>query len=194
MRKSNQASDARDAARVIGLAEAARKTARRVDFQIQALTLRQSAHGHALDGDERACHRALDEARELAARGESEGDEGPGGYCTQSYVEFHRAHCWVELGNPGRGIPVFEEALASWPGEQQRDRGLVLARLALAYADAQCPEQAVQSAREALSIAHLTGSGRIATDLGRLHGKLARWQREPSVAPLYETLARVQGM
>jgi hypothetical protein len=60
MRKSNQASGLGDAARTLGLAQAALRGQDRLSPRVRALALRQEARGHALSGDPTGCARALD--------------------------------------------------------------------------------------------------------------------------------------
>lgn len=191
MRKSNQASDERNAGDIIDLAEAAQRAARPMPRQIQALILRQRAHGHALEGEELACHRALDRGTRLAFLGQRDGDDGPGGYCSESYVEAHRATAWLELGQPHKAVTVFERVLAHWPERQRRDRGIFLARLAASHVSAGDPEPAASTATAAMDIWRTSGSARIAGELCRLRPRLRTWQHHPEVAPVYTALAQL---
>ena len=102
MRKSNQASDDRDAGRVAGLAQAALREPGPIPGRVRALALRQEAHGYALDGAELACDRKLDDALNMVALSSRNGDPGPGSYCTEVYLELHRATCWQVLGKSKR--------------------------------------------------------------------------------------------
>jgi tetratricopeptide (TPR) repeat protein len=190
MRNSNQASGVGDAARTLDLAEAALHKPDRLTPRARALALRQTAHGHALAGDAAKCARALEAAAEEAARREDHGDEERllTGYCTPTYVEMEAADCWMTLGQPDKAIAIFEHGLAAWPPEYQRDRGVHLARLAVAHAANRDPEQACAVAREALTIAANTGSGRAITELRRAAGRLSRCDL-PAVEELRESLA-----
>ena len=188
MRKSNQASDQRDAGRIIGLAEAAQREPDPITGRVRALALRQEAHGYALDGDEVTCNRKLDEALEMVALSERNGDPGPGSYCTDVYLELNRATCWLELSKPKRAIDLFERELIRLPAIENRDHGVYLARLAVAYADDGKPEQAAARGREALSIFRATGSQRIGAELGRLRPRLERWDDLPVASRLYRDL------
>lgn len=191
MRKSNQASDQRDAGRIIGLAEAAQREPDPITGRVRALALRQEAHGYALDGDEVTCNRKLDEAMNMVALSERNGDPGPGSYCTDVYVELYRATCWLELGKPKPAIDLFERELIRLPAIENRDHGVYLARLAVAYADDGKPEQAAARGREALSIFRATGSQRIGAELGRLRLRLERWDDLPVASRLYRDLGRM---
>jgi len=191
MRKSNQASDERDAGRIVGLAEAALREPGPIPGRVRALARRQEAHGYALDGGEVTCNRKLDDALSLVALSNRHGDPGPGSYCTEVYLELHRATCWLELGKPKRAIDLFEQELVKLPASQNRDRGVYLARLAAAYADDGNPEQAAARGREAWTISRGTGSWRSAAELGRLRSRLERWRDLPVASHLYRDLGRM---
>jgi tetratricopeptide (TPR) repeat protein/DNA-binding transcriptional regulator YiaG len=190
MRKSNQASGIGDAARTLDLAQAALRKRDRLTPRVRALALRQEAHGYALAGDAAGCARALEAAAEQAASLEDHGDQERvlTGYCTPTYVEMEAADCWMTLGQPDKSIAIFEHGLAAWPADYQRDRGVHLARLAVAHAANHEPEQACAVARQALTIAANTGSGRAIAELRRAVGRLARCDLPP-VAELRESLA-----
>jgi tetratricopeptide (TPR) repeat protein/transcriptional regulator with XRE-family HTH domain len=190
-RKSNQASDDRDAGRIAGLAEAAQREPAPIPGRVRALALRQEAYAYALDGDELACNRKLDEALNMVALSEHNGDPGPGSYCTAVYLELHRATCWQELGQPKRAIDLFERELVKLPAAQNRDRGVYLARLAAAYADDDDPERAAAKGHEAVAIFRSTGSWRIGAELGRLRPRVERWRDLPVASQLHQDLGRM---
>ena len=166
MRQSNQASGAGDPVRTRALAGAALRLA--THPQLRALALRQVARGHALDGDAGECERALDAARAEVAAGPDEELRPLAGYCTPAYVEMEAADCWLLLGRPHRAVPILEAALAGWPLEQRRDRGLHLARLASAHAACDDVDRAREAAFEAAAMADETGSARVTDELARL--------------------------
>ena len=95
-RRSQQAAAARDAAQVVGLAQAARRDEHQLASSTRAAIRVQEAYGHALDGNEQVSQRLLDEAHTWATSdtvGDARG--GHGSYCTPSYIEIHRAGCWL---------------------------------------------------------------------------------------------------
>jgi transcriptional regulator with XRE-family HTH domain len=189
VRKADQAAATRDAARTIGLAEAAlHQRRRRLTSRGRAVALHQLAVGHALAGNEIACQRALDSAAQLAERSQQEQDEGPGRYCTPAYIEIQRAATWIGLGRPERAIPLFEDSLARLPSVHRRDRGVYLARLASAYALSGSPDVSVRKGWEAFSVAQATGSRRITSELGQLRARLAPWESTPQVSQLVKEL------
>ena len=155
------------------------------------LVFRQEARGHALSGDPAACARALAAAQEQATAPEDHReDEGAlTGYCTPSYIDGEAADCWILLEQPHQAVAILEHGLSTWPAPYQRDRGLNLARLAVARAASREPEQACAVAQEAAAIITNTWSARAVAELRRLPALLAPWPDLAPVAELRETLA-----
>jgi transcriptional regulator with XRE-family HTH domain len=191
MRMSNQASGLGDAGRTLDLARAALRKQDRLSPHARALVFRQEARGYALSGDLAACARALAAAQEQAAAPEDHReDEGAlTGYCTPSYIAGEAADCWMLLGQPRQAVAILEHGLSAWPAPYQRDRGLNLARLAVARAADREPEQACAVAQEAAAIISNTWSARAVAELRRLPALLAPWPDLAPVAELRETLA-----
>ena len=191
MRKSNQASGLGDAARTLGLAQAALRGQDRLSPRVRALALRQEARGHALYGDTTACARALEAAREQAAAPDDHGDDERtlAAYCTPSYIDGEAADCWMLLGQPRKAVAILEHGLAEWPAPYQRDRGLNLARLAVAHATDREPERACAVAQQAAAIVSNTWSARATAELRRVPALLAAWPDLAPVTELQETLA-----
>ena len=189
-RRSQQALARRDAGAVVGLALAAQREADRLPPAMLASALLQEARGYALDGDEVACQRRLDEAGVRAASPQQEGDArtGHGEFCTESYVEVQRAACWTQLGFPERAVPIYERWMPSIPSVYVRNRGIHLAQLAKAHAAGGEPERAAEVAIEALAIARQTGSGRGIALVAELHKSLAADMALPAVARLRQQL------
>ena len=93
------------------------------------------------------------------------------------------------LGQPRKAVAILEHGLAEWPAQYQRDRGLNLARKAVAHAADQEPEQACAAAQEAAGIVSNTWSARATAELRRIPALLAPWPDLTPVAELRETLA-----
>lgn len=188
-RRSQQAAAALDAARAIGLAQAARRHEERLATPTRAAIRVQEAYGHALDGDEHTAQSLLDEAHTWAAS-DTKGDahEGHGSYCTPSYIEIQRANCWLTTGKPKKAIALYEESLDTLPVVYQRSRAAALSRLAVAYiADGQL-EQAASAARAALPVARSGGSMRIIDELKSVGRHLAPYRQVQGVAALLHDL------
>jgi transcriptional regulator with XRE-family HTH domain len=162
-RRSQQASATHDAAQMAGLAAAARREGGALPGLMRAAILQQEARAQALDGDEAACHRGLDEAHALAAAADDPGDAsaGHGSFCTPGYLEMQRGACWLTLGRPARAVSALGSAIQSMPPSYRRDRGVALSVQAAALAACGDPVQAARAGTEALDIARASGSGRL---------------------------------
>lgn len=173
MRKSNIASDARKPDLAVALARAALQNPGALTPRLRAVVLRQEAHGYALAGNYDGCARALDHAFQHAT--DAPDDEADiARYCTPSYIEMEAAHCWIELGKPAKAITTLQQGLAEWPQDFRRDLGLCLARLAVAHAGTDQPDEALTVAQHALAIAAETRSHRTARQLLLASERLAR--------------------
>jgi tetratricopeptide (TPR) repeat protein len=188
-RRAQQAAATPNPAQVIGLSQAARRDEDKLAIPTRAAIRVQEAYGHALDGNERAAQRLLDEAHTWAA-GDTVGDahQGHGSYCTPSYIEIQRANCWLTTGRPRKAIALYEEGLRTLPAVYQRNRAATLSRLARAYtADGQ-PEQAASTAHKALPVARSSGSKRILGELADIGNELIPHRQLPAVAALLDEL------
>jgi transcriptional regulator with XRE-family HTH domain len=188
-RRSQQAVPSGNAAQVLGLAGAARRAAPDLLPPMRAALDQQEAHGFALDGDEAAAHRKLDDAHTWAAT-DVAGDArtGHGSFCTASYIEVQRAGCWLTLGKPARAIQLYEATLPALPDVYRRDRGIALGRLASAYAASGEPEAAAKTATDALSIGQEVGSARTLGVVRAVGRTLGTHRRLPAVAQLMREL------
>ncbi|MEU1822622.1 helix-turn-helix transcriptional regulator [Streptomyces abikoensis] len=191
-RRSNIAAEAGHAGHGVGLANAAARPLGKLPHRVQAVVLRALANAHSLLGDADECARTLDRARAAAERGIND-DDRFAMYCTPSYIEMEAATCSVRLHDPAAAIRLFEDSLQGWPAEQERDRGLCLARLATAHAVSEDVESAYERARQAVDIAQATGSARIRDELFRLQTHLAPWRKLVEIAELNQTLGTMKG-
>jgi tetratricopeptide (TPR) repeat protein len=188
-RRAQQAAAIPDAGQAIGLAQAARRNEEKLATPTRAAVRVQEAYGHALDGNDQAAQRLLDEAHAWAAS-DTVGDarEGHGSYCTPDYIEIQRATCWLAVGQPKRAIPLYEDSLRTLPTVYQGERAATLTRLAVAYAADSQPEQAASTARAALPVARSAGSGRIVGEIKNVGAGLVPYRTLPAVADLLDEL------
>ena len=188
-RRAQQAAAIPDAAQTIGLAQAARRNEEKLATPTRAAIRVQEAYGHALDGNDQAAQRLLDEAHTWAA-GDTAGDarEGHGSYCTPGYIEIQRGHCWLATGQPKKAISLYEDSLRTLPAVYQRNRAATLTRLAVAYAADSQPEQAASTAHAALPVARSAGSKRIVGEIKNVGTELIPYRALPAVATLLDEL------
>jgi tetratricopeptide (TPR) repeat protein len=188
MRKSNIASDAFDPALAFGLANAALREGQRcLSPKLRAVLLRQQAHAHAGLGDANACASALSDAFDAASRDDSDG-MGLAGYCTTEYVAMEAGTCWSQLGEPEKAVSAFEQVSTAWDPAYRRDRGLFLARQAVARAGVEDVERAYRAGMEATVIAAATRSGRTIKELQKLRTRLAPWSSQDHVSSLRQKI------
>jgi transcriptional regulator with XRE-family HTH domain len=188
-RRAQQAAAIPDAAQTIGLTQAARRNEEKLATPTRAAIRVQEAYGHALDGNEQAAQRLLDEAHTWAA-GDDAGDarEGHGSYCTPDYIEIQRGHCWLATGQPKKAISLYEDCLSALPAVYQRNRAATMTRLAMAYSADRQPEQAANTALAALPVAKSAGSKRIVSEIMSVCTQLIPYRALPAVAALLDEL------
>ncbi|WP_314416223.1 DNA-binding protein [Streptomyces sp. DSM 40484] len=179
-RKAQLAGETRDLVEVVDLAEAAQRLAR-PRSRLAAVARTYESYGHALRGDSTESQRAIDDVHNSLDR--VVGDASPWGvWLNSQYVEVHRAQGLEALGKHDQAAEIFMTAIKDLPEDYHRDRGVYLARAAVAHAGAGDPEQAAAVGLQALTVAEDTGSGRIFTELSRLDKALIPWQRQNEVA------------
>jgi hypothetical protein len=189
-RRSCQAAAARDAAQVIGLANAARRNAASLPGPMLAAIFQQEAQGHALDGATAACEHALGLARENAARGDpGDASGGHGSFCTDAYLDMQAGRCWLTLGKPTKSLAPLSAAVDTLPAVYRRDRGVALSGLATAFVANGEAEQGAKAALDALGVACSTGSARILAMTRSAAAALPRRSQVHAVAELREALA-----
>jgi tetratricopeptide (TPR) repeat protein len=167
MRRAQQAAGRQESALAIGLAGAATRRDG-VSPRIQSASAQQQAAGLALEGEEVGALRSMDEAEALLEENDAADVPGPYGlaeWCTSSYVLAQRANVLITLNRGIEAVQTFDQALAVWPPEYRRERGLHLSRKAKALAMERRLDEAVSVGTEALGIAVDTGSRRTLDEL-----------------------------
>jgi tetratricopeptide (TPR) repeat protein len=189
-RKSQLAGDMNEAADAVDLAAAAGRMARK-GSRLQATAATYGAHGHALAGQHTACLRVIDGAREMADNADCVPSSPWASWLDDSYIEVQRARCLSALGDHAKAAGIFRQAIRGLPESFRRDRGVYLAREALAHARARDPEQAAEVGMQAVAIANDAQSGRVISELAEVGAGLAPWAKLPAVATFRDALASV---
>ncbi|MCT2589195.1 helix-turn-helix domain-containing protein [Streptomyces sp. N2-109] len=174
VRRSQLAGDMHDAIEALDVAEAAEDRAE-PGSRLAAVAATFGAHGHALRGDTDACKRAYDHAHDLYQALDPNPASPWGVWLDSAYIEVHRAHSLSALGDHKAAIEGFGRAITDLPAGFHRDRGVYLARQAVALAGAGEAEQAGTAGLQALQIGVETGSSRITRELARLDEDLGKW-------------------
>lgn len=174
MRKSNIATEFGTPGHGLGLANAALTADDSLTPRLKAVCLRQKANAHAQLSERREFEEAIDGAMAAADLGARQEMSDNASYCTPSYVAMEAGMSRLQLGQEESAIEIFERSLADWPGETQtRDRGICLARLAVATSTAGQVERACEAGTQALAIARSTGSARLRSHLVMVYDNLA---------------------
>jgi tetratricopeptide (TPR) repeat protein/transcriptional regulator with XRE-family HTH domain len=179
-RRSQLAGDMRDPIEAVDVAEAAENMAT-PGSRLAATAATYGAHGYALRGEPEAAKRAYDHAHELRESLDADPESPWAVWLDSAYIEVQRAHSLALLGDHMAAAEGFRAAITQLPAGYHRDRGVYLAREAVAYAEAGEAEQAATVGRHALNIGIDTGSARITRELGHLDGLLNQWRSVPSV-------------
>ncbi|MFF5234601.1 helix-turn-helix domain-containing protein [Dactylosporangium sp. NPDC000521] len=179
-----------DAVETVALARRGAQAA--ADHRIRGLAVQREAQGHALGGDESACHRALDRAAEhLSLADAPDGTPVIGTSTLTDPVAMVRGWCLYDLGRPGAAAETLERELDKVPPGALRTRVRFGARLALAYADADEVEQACATVLPLLGPAVHVDSATVRADLDRLSRALRRQHQETAVRELLPRLNAV---
>jgi transcriptional regulator with XRE-family HTH domain/tetratricopeptide (TPR) repeat protein len=185
-RKAQLAGDMHEGLDAIDLAEATLRIAP-VHSRLLAMGTVFGAHGHALRGDESASEKAYEHALALVSTPPDK-ENARGRWLGPSYVEAHRARSLLALGHHDEAASVFQQAIHALPTSFRRDRGLYLARAAVAQVKASGPGQAAASGTQALAIAVTTGSARIFAELALLNAQLQPWASLEEIAEFRNAL------
>lgn len=186
VRMSQLACDQGDSNEAEELANAARRSAPHDSlFSAAALTFR--AHALALAGDSPRSARAYDDAREIVARADF--DPKWGMFLDDSYIDAYQAHTYAETGEYGRATTQFADAMARMQPDYPRDKGVYLARTAVAHMAADEIEQAAVAGRQSLEIGIGTRSARILYMVRRLSGMIDPASTQTGVAEFHDAFA-----
>jgi hypothetical protein len=185
--------DLGDGLGVVDLCDAALEEPRALAPKVRVMALQQRAHGTSLLGDRSAVDRLLDEANGILERVDDGLPWGNACRRTPGYVEVQRATCYGRLGLGPEAGELWSQVLDNVPETARRDRGVYLARHAVAAAMAQEPEQAVEISGQAVRIAVETGSARMRRELERLEQAMRPWSEAQVGRDLGDVLAPMKG-
>jgi transcriptional regulator with XRE-family HTH domain len=153
------------------------------DPYIATLALQREAQGHALGGDERACMRALEAARNLeAATSVGPGDTRLGSTFMPRPLDYVTGWCLHDLGQSAAAAEVLAAQLDSISLTALRARVRCASRLALAYAAAGNVAHAAATIDPVLAAAKQIDSATFRSELRLLKREFARSRDCPEVA------------
>lgn len=190
LKKSQMAYDARDALRVLTLAQAALEGPWQLPTKIRAEVTQQQALGMAMRGEPLpAVERKLENARELLAKTTMDDEPGaPGAYFTETTLMLRTATSFTEAGKPARAALLFGDVLTD-ATLSRRDAGFFRARRAAALALSGEPDEAATVGLESIAVAAATDSRRTLRVLSEVVGTLTPWRSRPLVRELHDAMA-----
>lgn len=190
MRKSNVLSSVGNRRLAATTAKQALSAATEHFPELVPVCLRQHALANAQRGDEHSARDAIERALALTNPGVGRAP-AMSPYCTTSYVQMEAALCLLTLRQPAAAEQACAEALATWPAELVRDRGLCLVRRAVALAELHEVDEACRAALLAIEGVRSAPSGRAVHMLRLVGSRLRPFNRSPRVRELVEALAGV---
>ncbi|MGI5220493.1 hypothetical protein [Nocardia sp. CA-290969] len=158
VRMSQLAADRGDGPGSGELAEAAERSAPAASL-FTAASVAYRAHALAMEGDRTGSARAYDTARTLVDAADT--DPGWGFFLDHAYIDAYEAHSLAALGDNFTATTRFDQATARMQSGYPRDRGVYLARAAVAHMAVGNIERAAALGTQTLRIGVATGSGRI---------------------------------
>ncbi|MGA5407248.1 hypothetical protein ACPCSC_08280 [Streptomyces lavendulocolor] len=159
----------------------------------RALYLDRVAWAHTkAGGAENAQHamRALGEASEALTE-DSEGTESPAYlyWVDAGELQVMESRVFTELRRPLRAVPLLRDVLGRYDATHTREMALYLSWLAVAYADANEPEEAAATAERVLSMSADVASERTAERVRVVLARLAEYADVPEVRAVLDAAA-----
>ncbi|MBM7774312.1 transcriptional regulator with XRE-family HTH domain [Actinokineospora baliensis] len=191
LKKSQMAYDARNAAKVASLAQAAQHLPWPVPAKVRAEVTQQEALGLAMIGEPLdLVHRKLDEAGAVLASDSGDDTDVPNAYFNDSTLQLRNASTLTEAGRPGEAATLFGDILATGT-LSRRDAAYFFARRAAALALSGEPDEAAAVGMHSASEARTTRSQRTVNVLRDLQVSLTPWRGRPLVRDLRDAVHQV---
>jgi hypothetical protein len=180
IKKSQSAWDARDATRMLGLAEAVQDGPWSLPARVMAEALQQQARGLAMLKSSRThVDDTLKKARDLIEEGAA--DKTPlAAHYDKILFEVQTAICYSESGRPEKAAAIYETTLK--PAVfSTRDYAYFSALRAQTLTAAALPDDAASVGSSIVAGAIASGSTRTVRELSRLRAELYPWRQRPAV-------------
>ncbi|MBX9386887.1 helix-turn-helix transcriptional regulator [Streptomonospora nanhaiensis] len=154
----------------------------------RALFWDRVAWARTMTGDAQGAMRALGEAESALARHRDEAEPAWLYWVDEGELQIMAARVHTELRRPLRAVPLLTEVLARYDTTHTREHALYLSWLAVAYADANEPEEAAAVARRMLAMSANLGSHRTSRRGRAVLTALHPFHDVPEVAEVLETV------
>lgn len=153
----------------------------------RALFHDRAAWAYTQAGDAQAAMRSLGNAHE--ALGEDAGDAPGWAYwVNEAEVEIMDARVYTELRRPLRAVPLLSRVLREYPATSTRERALYESWLAVAYVDANEPEQAAHIAARVIALSGDVASARASDRVRVVLSRLAEYSKVPEVHDVLDSV------
>jgi transcriptional regulator with XRE-family HTH domain len=154
----------------------------------RALYLDRVAWAHTKANDAQPAMRALAEASEALAQ--DQGDETPYLYWVdRGELEVMESRVYTELRRPLRAVPLLQRVLGEYDATRTRELALYSSWLAIAYADANEPEEASAVAKRVIALSADIASERTAERVKVIIERLQEYRDVPEVREVLESAA-----
>ncbi|MEU9652625.1 helix-turn-helix transcriptional regulator [Streptomyces sp. NPDC048110] len=142
-------------------------------------------------GTENAQHamRALGEASDALNAGSGEDEPAYLYWVDAGELQVMESRVYTELRRPLRAVPLLREVLGKYDATHTRELALYLSWLAVAYADANEPEEAAAVAERVLSLSADVASERTAERVRVVLARLAEYADVPEVRAVLDAAA-----
>lgn len=148
----------------------------------RALYWDRVAWAHTKRNDARTAMRALSKAFEALSQHNPRTEEPDWLYWVdEGELQIMEARVYTELHRPLRAVPLLNRVLSRYDATHGREMALYLSWLAVAYADANEPEEAATVAARMTELSHGLGSERTAERIRVVHQALERFRALPEV-------------
>ncbi|QWQ42293.1 helix-turn-helix domain-containing protein [Streptomyces sp. YPW6] len=159
----------------------------------RALYLDRVAWAHTKAGgieNAQQAMRALGEAGEALAE-DSEGTESPAWlyWVDAGELKVMESRVYAELRRPLRAVPLLRDVLSRYDATHTREMALYLSWLAVAYADANEPEEAAATAERVIDLSRDVASERTAERVRVVLARLAEYAEVPEVRAVLDSAA-----
>jgi hypothetical protein len=153
----------------------------------RALFHDRAAWAQTQAGDAQAAMRSLGAAHEALA--EDSGDAPDWAYwVTEAELDVMDSRVYTELRRPLRAVPLLVRVLRDYPATSTRERALYESWLAVAYADANEPEEAARVAAHVIELSGDTASARASERVRVVLARLAEFPDVPEVRDVLDAV------
>ncbi|MGW3421300.1 helix-turn-helix transcriptional regulator [Streptomyces phaeochromogenes] len=153
----------------------------------RALDWDRVAWTHTMANEPQPAMRALGEARDALTQDTDSGDDPPYLYwVSDDELTVMESRVFTELRKPLRAVPLLQKVLSRYDATRTRELALYLSWLAIAYADANEPEESAATAERVITMSADISSERTAERVRVILARLEEYRDVPEVSALLD--------